>query len=263
MNFYLKRLAILGLSALLFAGAVSDVFATYGNLDVGGDCEVAWAELTPIPDTNVEIATLNGQDTLYLELPWNGDTQKTFDAYIKWNDGRQWSESKDAYKPQEDCQEPSPTPTPSSTPTPTPTDELARCTGLEANPSEGTASLYVKFAAAGYDSQGDIKEYKFDFGDNSDNQPQRINNVHPEGIHVYHNPGTYTAKVEVLDSRGVWHGGNSECETEITVKDSPQPQVASASTELPETGPPIGQIALAGLSLAGLGIGLFRRFRLV
>ena len=169
-------------------------------------------------------------------------------------------------------QEPTPTPpvevtpTPTTTqPTPTPSGEEARCTGIEANPAEGTAALYVKFAAAGYDSAGDIKEYRFDFGDNSDNQPQRITNIHPEGTHVYHNPGTYKAKVEVVDSRGVSHGGNSECEVEITVKDSPEhvPQIAGSVHELPETGVPGPLVAGLGLGLLAGGARLIRRFKLV
>ena len=154
-------------------------------------------------------------------------------------------------------------PTPTITPIPTPGEELARCTGIETNPSEGTAALYVKFAGAGVDYQGEIKEYHWDFGDNSDNQPERINTQNPEATHVYHNSGTYKAKLEVLDSRGVWHGGNSECETEIIVKDEPSPQVAGVATELPSTGVSGPLAALASISLVGLGVKAVKRFRLV
>lgn len=148
------------------------------------------------------------------------------------------------------------TPTPTVTPTPTPFDEFdSRCTGLEANPSRGTSPLFVKFAAAGYDPESGIKEYHFDFGDNSDNQPQRVFNVHPEATHVYNNEGTFTATVQVKDSRGNWKGGNSECKIEIDTRGEPEVvgQVLGAST-LPQTGAPLGVALMPFLALLGKGI---------
>ncbi|QQS39278.1 PKD domain-containing protein [Candidatus Woesebacteria bacterium] len=163
------------------------------------------------------------------------------------------------------CAEPTPTitPVPTITLTPTPGKELARCTGIEANPREGTAALYVKFAGAGIDYQGQIKEYHWDFGDNSNNQPERINTKNPEAIHIYNNKGTYKAKLQVMDSRGVWHGGNSECELEVVVKEEPTPQVAGAATELPSTGFSAPNVIVAGLGLTALGAIIKRRFKLI
>ena len=130
---------------------------------------------------------------------------------------------------------------------------------------QGTAPLYVKFAAAGYDPDGDIQEYYWDFGDNSDNQPERIYTDIPEAVHIYNAPGTYKAKVQVKDTRGNWLGGNVECELEIKAKEKPEPQVLGASDDkvLPETG--ASAIAFpAGIVISALSLVVAKnKFKLV
>lgn len=174
------------------------------------------------------------------------------------------------------CGEPSPTPTMTPTPTPTPTETPvptptptpdddepeSSCTGLSVSPSEGTAPLTVRFNGSGYDEDGDIQMYKFDFGDNSDGQPQIWEQEESEAHHRYEYPGTYIVGLHVKDSRGNWRNGNDDCKKIIEVKGEPEVLGASTTTELPKTGTP----ALFGVGLASLGslgVYLYKRFRLV
>ncbi|MFC1649620.1 PKD domain-containing protein [Patescibacteria group bacterium] len=157
-----------------------------------------------------------------------------------------------------------PTPTVTNTPTPTntPVPDESACTGLSASPTSGATPLTVRFTASGFDNHGDIQEYEFDYGDSSDDQPQVWRQNEAEAAHRYEHAGSYIATVRVKDSRGHWRGGNSECRVEITVTGKPQVLGKSTAKGLPATGAPVAAGAVL-LSLAGSGVALIRRFKLV
>jgi hypothetical protein len=154
---------------------------------------------------------------------------------------------------------PSPSPTPTVTPTPGPAPENPRCVGLSASPSEGSAPLTVVFTGSGFDKNGPILEYEFDFGDASGFQPQIWKQKESEASHRYEKAGTYIASLKVKDQGGVWRDGNDDCRKTITVKSTPTVLSAGTPDELPSAG--ISVLALAGL--APLGYYLYRRFKLL
>jgi hypothetical protein len=160
---------------------------------------------------------------------------------------------------------PSPTPTATATPTPTPTDDgddEPRCTGLSANPDSGSSPLTVRFNASGFDPNGDILEYEFDFGDSSGFQPKVWKTEDSEAAHRYENSGSYIATVRVKDQGGRWRGGNDECRIEINVDGTPQVLSASTAKTLPATGS--SATIAGGLVLAGIvGRLLYKRFKLI
>jgi PKD repeat protein len=203
---------------------------------------------------------------------------------LQWNlaDGLYLAKNADYY-----CGEPSPTPTPTATPTPTVTptvtitptvtptptttptitptpydEDESRCVGLSASPTEGTAPLTVKFTGSGYDKNGDIKEYEFDFGDDSGFQPKVWKTTDSEAAHRYENPGTFVASLKVKDQGDQWRDGNDDCKKEIKVTDKPQVLAATAPKGLPETGLP-GMVLFGSFVGGPLGVVIYRRFRLV
>jgi LPXTG-motif cell wall-anchored protein len=122
--------------------------------------------------------------------------------------------------------------------------------------------LTVRFTASGFDPNGPIKEYEFDFGDASDGQPQIWKQEESEASHRYQYEGEYVATVKVKDQGGQWRGGNDECRVEIEVNGKPKVLAASTSEELPKT----GASALLGAGLLALGVAgkfLRRRFKIV
>lgn len=156
-----------------------------------------------------------------------------------------------------------PTPTPTATPTPTVTptpheEEYAKCTGLSASPTEGSSPLTVHFTGSGYDKNGPILEYEFDFGDASGYQPQVWKTEDSEAAHRYENKGTYIATLKVKDQGGTWRDGGDDCKVTITVDSTPQVLSASTPDELPTAGVSV----LAFMGLVPLGYYLYRRFRL-
>jgi hypothetical protein len=153
-----------------------------------------------------------------------------------------------------------PTPTVTMTPTPTPKEEESRCTGLSASPVEGTATLTVKFTGSGYDPDGDIQGYEFNFGDKSGGQDQIIKQDGSEATHRYESAGEYVASLRVEDSHGDWKDGQGDCRR--TIKVTAQPQVLGEETpeQLPETGT---GIFLTAVAMLGWGIYLYKNFRLV
>ncbi|OGM29031.1 hypothetical protein A2962_04540 [Candidatus Woesebacteria bacterium RIFCSPLOWO2_01_FULL_39_61] len=176
------------------------------------------------------------------------------------------------------CVQPTPTPTPTTiptitptptttfvptaTPTPGPEPEQARCTGLSVSPQEGTAPLTVRFTGSGFDKNGPILEYEFDFGDSSGFQPQVWKQKEPEAAHRYENPGTFVATVKVKDQAGIWRDGNSDCKKTITVHGKPQVLAAAKVKGLPEAGSPIGASGVI-ISLGSLGVYLYKRFKII
>ena len=186
---------------------------------------------------------------------------------LQWNLDDAWYLGKNSYN---SCAEPTPTPTstptptPTNTPTPTPTpgdEPESRCSSLSASPVEGTAPLTVKFNGSGFDEDGDIKKYRFDFGDSSGGQSQEWEQEESEAWHRYENEGKYIAALHVQDSRGNWRNGHEDCRIEIEVNG--KPKVLSATvTRLPKTGAPLG-IMFGLSSLSGLGAYLYKRFKLI
>lgn len=152
---------------------------------------------------------------------------------------------------------PTATPTPTSSPTSTPDGHRSECVLLSASTTGGTEDLTVEFKANGYDTAGYIQEYQFDFGDSSSG-PQIVTQTGSSATHRYDNPGNYTARLQVKDSRGVWKT-SSKCEVNINVASRPQVLGASTVKELPKTGP--REIVLfSGSMLSIIGYVIYRRF---
>ena len=120
----------------------------------------------------------------------------------------------------------------------------------------------MRFNASGYDSDGHIQEYEFDFGDNSDGQPQVWRQTDTEAYHRYQYPGTFIASLKVKDSRGNWVNGSDECNIEIKVYGEPKVLGKSAPVQLPVTGAPVAA-AVAITPASAIGWFLFKKFRLV
>jgi hypothetical protein len=169
------------------------------------------------------------------------------------------------------CAQTIPTPTPTLTPTVTPTVTVSptitptpgpesKCYDLQAEPSVGSAPLTVKFTAHADDpaTGGKIKEYKFDFGDTSDNQPQVWSQTEKTAYHRYNLSGEYTAKVDIQDNAGNWRGSD-DCRVTIKVDNQPKVLGVSVPDELPKTGASV----LGALALIPAGLYLRKRFRLV
>jgi LPXTG-motif cell wall-anchored protein len=259
-----------------------DVLAWHGQLNVEENCEGASATLTPYPDSQVTIATINGLDTTYLFLEWGEDNTLEFNGQISWETNEIWNGNEVVSKP-ENCDieptetptveptespeptvSPSPTVEPTTTPSPTSTPKVedepeSRCEGLSASPTGGVAPLTVRFTGSGFDEDGKIKLYKFDFGDASDGQSQIWEQEGSEAYHRYQYEGKYFASLHVKDSRGNWRNGNDDCKVEITVSNRPQVLGASTTNELPKTGSPI-TLFLGLISLSGIGAYLRKKF---
>lgn len=210
----------------------------------------------------------NGTQTVW----WNiGDTvlDQVLDFIsLGWifENGAQWNLTTDNYLARNTtyyCGEVTPTPTTTVTPTPTPSDEPeSRCSGLSASPTSGTAPLTVRFNGSGFDEDGEIQKYRFDFGDASGGQPQIWTQDDSEASHRYEFAGTYFAALHIQDSRGNWRNGENDCKVEITVKAKPDVMGGSDVQTLPETGSPIA-LASTLLSVGALGAYAFKRFKLL
>jgi hypothetical protein len=154
---------------------------------------------------------------------------------------------------------PEPTATPTATPTPPPDDDTPRCVGLSASPTEGSAPLTVRFTGSGFDKNGPILEYEFDFGDASGNQHQVWRQKESEAAHRYEHPGTFIASLKVKDQGGTWRDGSDNCKVTITVKSTPMVLSVSIADELPSAG--VSILVLTGL--VPLGYYIYKRFRIV
>lgn len=272
------------------------IFAWGGQLNISKNCEKAIADLVLNPDSQVVEAKINNQETRHLEVVWGSENTLTFTAFIRWDTGETWSDMKSVTKPSE-CAVPSPTPTtipsptptvtpiptatltpiptqtvtpiptatltpvPTATPTPGPEPEQARCTGLSVSPQEGTAPLTVRFTGSGFDKNGPILEYEFDFGDSSGFQSRIWKQKEAEAAHRYENAGVYVASVKVKDQAGIWRDGNNDCRKVIWVRGKPQVLAATKTKSLPEAGMPL-DIGVF-VSLGSLGAYLYRRFKII
>ena len=114
--------------------------------------------------------------------------------------------------------QPTPTSTPTSTPTPTPTPtptQTSSCDSLVvASGNNNTVPANVTLRARGTDSAGSISRYRFYFGDGRTEE-----STSAEITHRYESSGSFTARADVLDSRGAWKSSNA-CETNVSVQSS-------------------------------------------
>lgn len=136
-------------------------------------------------------------------------------------------------------------------PTPTPKEHQSWCVSLSASPTDGEAPLAVVFHGSGYDSEGDIREYEFDFGDGG-----KITQSDSRAEHVYQEPGTYWAFLKVKDTHDDWQNGGGDCRQEIRVGREPEVLAAEAPSVQPPTG--VSTTLTLGLILAGV-VGLALR----
>jgi len=159
---------------------------------------------------------------------------------------------------------PTPTPTPTATPTTLPSSPTSSCSALSATTTSGTAPLTVTFTGNGSDSAGNLQQYQFNFGDNSNGQNQIVTTDQNQASHIYYNSGNFTANLIVKDSRGNWVGGGNNCQLNINVNSKPQVLGATAPPVLPKTGSNDGfYMAVASIPTGLVGIYLYRRFRLI
>ncbi len=158
---------------------------------------------------------------------------------------------------------PTPTQVPSVTPTPGPQGPESKCYDLEAQPSEGTAPLTVKFIGHADDpaTNGKIKQYRFDFADASGGQQQVWFQTDATAYHRYELSGEYEATLRIQDNAGNWRESD-DCKVKIKVNTHPKVLGASSPTELPTTGLPAALIASV-LPMVYAGLQIYRRFKLV
>ncbi|MGD9129735.1 MAG: PKD domain-containing protein [Candidatus Woesebacteria bacterium] len=110
---------------------------------------------------------------------------------------------------------PTTTPSPTATPTPTGIPHSSSCDDLDiVSGNNALVPAKVKFRARGSDNKGEIKKYRFYFGDG-----QEIETSDSEITHKYEVSGTFQARVEVKDSVGNWKTSTA-CTTEVKVKSS-------------------------------------------
>ncbi len=134
---------------------------------------------------------------------------------------------------------------------------------MTASSTSGTAPLTVTFTGSGYDSNGNIEEYQFNFGDSSGGQQQILTTGSNQASHVYYNTGNFIANLIVKDSRGVWVGGGN-CQLNINVNSKPTVLGATAPPVLPKTGNDASVfVAMAAIPTITLGIYLYKRFKLL
>lgn len=111
---------------------------------------------------------------------------------------------------------PKKTPTPTRTPTPTAKVQNSSCDNLtiiSGNDSYVPANVTIR--AQGSDNLGNIKKYRFYFGDG-----QMSETTDSQVQHQYQSSGTYTAIANVQDSRDNWKGSSS-CQKTVNVKSLP------------------------------------------
>ena len=104
------------------------------------------------------------------------------------------------------------TPTPTPTATPSGTNQVPLCTALnlDKQPS-GTAPYTINFTAIGNDPDGTITKVSFNWGDGPVTDVTDTTSagggigtaaVNTQLVHIYNNPGTYTATALFTDNRG-------------------------------------------------------------
>lgn len=136
-------------------------------------------------------------------------------------------------------------------PTPTPKEHESRCVSLSASPTEGEAPLAIVFNGSGYDSEGDIREYEFDFGDGG-----KVTQTDSRVEHIYQKSGDYWASLRVKDTKDEWKDGSHQCKQEIRVGRKPEVLAAEAPPVQPAAG--ANTAITLGLIVTGL-LGAFLR----
>jgi len=139
-------------------------------------------------------------------------------------------------------------------PTPTAVTVIPLSLQCAANPKSGPAPLNVKFESSPDGGDG-VYDIGWDFGDGS---PQA---VEQSPVHAYDSPGTYSVVVRVTsqsqDSGGSSPGATPDCRLMVTVLAAETLQNFPAPVPVsPTSDPPWLFAGLAGLGLAGIGIGL-------
>jgi hypothetical protein len=112
---------------------------------------------------------------------------------------------------------PSPTPAPSALPSPTPTTtpSTSSCVSLSiTGGNESTVPATVTLKTDARDIDGQIRQYRYFFGDGTSQETSQ-----PQIQHRYDVSGTFTARVEVQDSRNSWKSGDA-CIASVIVKNS-------------------------------------------
>lgn len=157
---------------------------------------------------------------------------------------------------------PTPTPTPTSTPT---TNTQPECVSLSATPTVGGAQLSVSFSGKGRDTDGQIRQMEFNFGDGGSSTIDVSGGTNSDTVitqaHTYTTSGTYTASLRVKDNSGQgneWSSTPESCKVKIEV----QGQVLGTTT--PTTLPKAGVSELLGLeyiigTIGGVGLKIAAR----
>lgn len=110
---------------------------------------------------------------------------------------------------------PTPTPSPSPSPSASPATHQSSCEDLDViSGNNQTVPAKVTLRARGKDNQGSVQRYKFFFGDG-----KQLETDQSQVTHTYEASGSFTARVEVKDSKGNWVSDN-QCETTVKVKAS-------------------------------------------
>lgn len=120
------------------------------------------------------------------------------------------------------------TPTPTRTPTPVPTgvEHRASCDSLRVVSGGGAmAPASVEFETRASDNLGEIRRYRYHFGDGTVEEGER------RMSHRYQTGGKFRVWVEVLDSRGNWRTSD-ECKTDVSLTTAPFVSHQSACTGL-------------------------------
>jgi LPXTG-motif cell wall-anchored protein len=131
------------------------------------------------------------------------------------------------------------------------------CNDLDANPSSGTEDLTVELTGNASDSNGSIQQYEYNFGDGT-----IVTESDNKSTHTYTTPGNYTAVLKVKDSRGNWVTSDA-CRVNVNVNAKPEVLGTTPPKELPKTG--FSGLTFAAISTisTGVGIYLYKRFRLL
>lgn len=113
------------------------------------------------------------------------------------------------------------------------------CTQLTAYPNTGTIPLTVHFTGSGFDADGSLATFEFDFGDG---KLQRIEkNIGESGSieidHTYTTIGSFQAKLKVKDDNNIWSESVDKCLTTVLTKSGGNsygaPVLAAATTTTP------------------------------
>lgn len=182
---------------------------------------------------------------------------------------------------------PSVSPTPTGSPTSSSSPSVPACTGLSVDRSTtGTAPYSVTFTAAGTDSNGNISNVSFNFGDGAVQSlttgggigTNSVNNV--QISHTYNNSGTFTAYAILTDSNNNSSTEQDICSQDITINSASStggttisptatptattaptliPSPTAAPTVLPPTGPgeKILGVGVLGIIFTAIGGALF------